>query len=220
MKRRIAVLTLPVLVAVGVGLSSPSVADAPLTDSKGVFAGEARVGNTLTSEGGNFNTASDANCTENIAFQGSGSYTVPEAQIGRYVFAAVLFGARSDCVGPITAAVPPPVVTPPAPAPVVQRSIVDIYRVNPVSGEITTNNTVSFYAIVTVGGQKARAGTPIVGYAKGTKVADGKVNSQGKVKLVIRGKLPKGNATLKAELAPTATVAGSSDSVKVKVVAK
>ncbi|KAA1380814.1 hypothetical protein [Aeromicrobium fastidiosum] len=99
-------------------------------------------------------------------------------------------------------------------------SKVDIYRVHPKSGKITTKNTVSFYATVSIGGQKAPAGTPVVGYAKGKKVANGKVNSLGKVKLVIKGKLPKGSATLKAEYAGSPTIAASTDSVKVKVIKK
>jgi len=99
-------------------------------------------------------------------------------------------------------------------------SKVDIYRVNPKSGKITTKNTVSFYATVTVGGKAAPQGTVVYGYAKGKKVATGKVNKLGKVKLVVKGKLPKGSATLKAELPGSETVAASSDSLKVKVIKK
>lgn len=99
-------------------------------------------------------------------------------------------------------------------------SKVDIYRVNPKSGKITTKNTVSFYATVTIGGAKAPAGTVVTGYAKGKKVATGKVNSVGKVKLVVKGKLPKGSSTLKAELPGSDTVAASSDSLNVKVIKK
>ncbi|MET1037136.1 MAG: hypothetical protein ABW075_02615 [Aeromicrobium sp.] len=107
------------------------------------------------------------------------------------------------------------------PVPVVakQASKVDIYRVAPKSGKITTNNTVKVYASVTIGGKAAPAGTVVTGFAKGKKVATGKVNSQGKVKLTLR-KLPKGKSTLKAQLSSTGTVTGSTDSVAVKVVKK
>ncbi|MCD9199682.1 hypothetical protein [Aeromicrobium wangtongii] len=106
-----------------------------------------------------------------------------------------------------------------APAPKLS-SVVDIYRVNPKSGKITTKNTVSFYASVTIDGKAAPAGTVVNGYAKGKKVATSKVNSKGKVKLVLKVKLPKGSSTLKAELPSSGTVKGSTDSVKVKVIKK
>lgn len=106
-----------------------------------------------------------------------------------------------------------------APAPKLS-SVVDIYRVHPKSGKITTKNTVSFYASVTIDGKKAPVGTLVNGYAKGKKVATAKVNSKGKVKLVLKVKLPKGSSTLKAELPGSGTVKGSSDSLKVKVVKK
>jgi hypothetical protein len=99
-------------------------------------------------------------------------------------------------------------------------STVDIYRVNPKSGKITTKSTVSFYATVTIGGKNAPTGTVVTGYAKGKKATTGKVNSKGKVKLTLSKKLPKGNSTLKVELPASATVAGSTDSVKVKVIKK
>lgn len=99
-------------------------------------------------------------------------------------------------------------------------SKVDIYRVHPKSGKITTKNTVSFYATVTIDGKPAPSRTVITGYAKGKKVATGKVNSKGKVKLVVKGKLPKGSSTLKAEYAGSPTIAASSDSLKVKVIKK
>jgi hypothetical protein len=96
----------------------------------------------------------------------------------------------------------------------------DIYRVHPKSGKITTRSTVSFYVEVTIAGKAAPAGTVVNGYAKGTLVTTGKVNGAGKVKLVVRSKLPKGSSTLKAQLPSSDTVKGSTDSVKVKVVKK
>lgn len=104
----------------------------------------------------------------------------------------------------------PPVVTPKL------ISTVDIYRVEPASGKITTKNTAKIYAAVTVGGKLAPAGTVINGYAKGKKVSSAKVNSKGKVRIVLT-KLPKGTSTLKAQLLSSGTVTGSTDSVTVKV---
>jgi hypothetical protein len=92
--------------------------------------------------------------------------------------------------------------------------------VHPKSGKITTRSTVSFYVEVTIAGKAAPAGTVVNGYAKGTLVTTGKVNGAGKVKLVVRSKLPKGSSTLKAQLPSSDTVKGSTDSVKVKVVKK
>ena len=181
----------------------------------------------MTSEG-NFNTASNATCDEDVNFQGTGSYTVPEAQIGRYVFAAIIFGARSDCVGPITAAAVPPVVDPPPvvppvvvpPAPAAQPSVVDIYRVKPVSGSISVRNTISFYSTVTIGGKPAPVNTVVQGFAKSKLVVTGRVNSSGKVKMTLPGKLPLGKSTLKIVLPASPTVLGSTDSVAVRVTKK
>lgn len=97
-------------------------------------------------------------------------------------------------------------------------SDVDIYRVHPKSGKITTKSKVSFYASVKVDGKSAAAGTVVHGYAKGKRVTTGKVNKSGKVKLTLPGKLPKGKSTLKVALFSSSNVKGSSDSVKVKVV--
>ena len=108
---------------------------------------------------------------------------------------------------------PPVVVTPKL------SSKIDIYRVEPKSGKITTKNTAKIYASVTVGGKPAPAGTVVNGYAKGKKVSSAKVNSQGKVRIVLV-KLPKGTSTLKAQLLSSGTVTGSTDSVTVKVVKK
>jgi hypothetical protein len=107
----------------------------------------------------------------------------------------------------------------PTPAPVVVPKLsskVDIYRVEPMSGKITTKNTVKIYASVTVDGKAAKAGTVVNGYAKGKKVSSATVNSKGKVRIVLT-KLPKGTSTLKAQLLSSGTVKGSTDSVKVKV---
>jgi hypothetical protein len=98
-------------------------------------------------------------------------------------------------------------------------SKIDIYRVEPTSGKITTKNTAKIYASVTIDGKAAKAGTVVNGYAKGKKVSSAKVNSRGKVRLVLV-KLPKGTSTLKAQLLSSGTVTGSTDTVKVKVVKK
>lgn len=100
------------------------------------------------------------------------------------------------------------------------KTNVDIYRVKPVSGKISVRNTVSFYAAVTIDGQKAPKGTTIQGYAKSKLVVTGKVNSSGKVKLTLPGKLPYGTSTLKAVKVGSSTLDRSEDSVKVRVTKK
>lgn len=99
-------------------------------------------------------------------------------------------------------------------------SAVDIYRVKPVSGKITTRNTVSVYAAVTIAGKPAVQGTVVDVFAKGKKVGTGTVNSSGKVKATLKSKLPRGKSTLKIVLPDSSTVTGSSDSVKVTVKVK
>ena len=218
MNRRFVALALSLPLAVGIAVAGPSVAASPLTDSTGRFAGEARVGNTLTSEGA-FNTASDAACMNDINFQGFGSYTVPASQLGRYVFVNILGTGRGDCVGPIAdVAQTPPIVVPPAP--VAQPSVVDIYRVKPVSGSISVRNTITFYATVNIGGKPAPVNTEVQGFAKSKFVVTGLVNSSGKVKLTLPGKLPLGKSTLKIVLPASPTVLGSTDSVAVRVTKK
>jgi len=97
---------------------------------------------------------------------------------------------------------------------------VDIYKVYPKSGKITTKSKVYVYASVKIGGKPAVAGTVVSGYAKGKKVTTGKVNKSGKVKLALPKKLPKGKSTLKVVVPGSDTVTGSNDSVKVTVVKK
>jgi hypothetical protein len=105
--------------------------------------------------------------------------------------------------------------------PIVKASSgVDIYKVYPKSGKITTTSKVYVYASVKIGGKPAPAGTVVSGYAKGKKVATGKVNKSGKVKLALPKKLPKGKSTLKVVVPGSDTVTTSNDSVKVKVVKK
>jgi hypothetical protein len=103
------------------------------------------------------------------------------------------------------------------PAPAKLTSKIDIYRVEPKSGKITPKKTVKAYATVTIDGKNAPAGTKINGYAKGKKVATGKVNSKGKVRVVLT-KLPKGKSTLKLQLLSKGNVKGSTDSIRVRVV--
>ena len=100
------------------------------------------------------------------------------------------------------------------------KTKVDIYRVKPASGKISVRNTVSFYAAVTIDGQKAPKGTTIQGYAKSKLVVTGKVNSSGKVKLTLPGKLPYGKSTLKAVKVGSSTLDRAEDSVKVRVTRK
>ncbi len=100
------------------------------------------------------------------------------------------------------------------------RTDIDIYRVKPVSGKISVRNTVSFYAAVTIDGKKAPAGTTIQGYAKSKLVVTGRVNSTGKVKLTLPGKLPLGKSTLKAVKVGSTTLDRAEDSIAVRVARK
>lgn len=94
---------------------------------------------------------------------------------------------------------------------------VTIYRVNPVSGKITTKSKVKVYAAISIDGKAAPAGTVIYGYAKGKKVTSGKVNKLGKVKLSLPNKLPKGKSTLKVQKVGSKTLSGSTASISVRI---
>lgn len=96
-------------------------------------------------------------------------------------------------------------------------SSVDIYRVNPTSGKITTRKTVSVYAKVRIDGAAAPRGTVVAVYVKDKWVATTTVVNPGKVKVTLPGKLKNGKATLKVALRGTSTVTGSDDSLKVTV---
>jgi hypothetical protein len=96
-----------------------------------------------------------------------------------------------------------------------QKGKVDIYRVHPTRP--STRSTVYVYASVSVDGVKAPKGTTVYGYAKSKKVVTGKVNGQGKVKLKLPNKLPKGKSTLKVTQAGSSIRSGGTDSVVVRV---
>ena len=99
-------------------------------------------------------------------------------------------------------------------------SSVDITRVNPKSGKITTNSKVRVFATVKIDGKKAPRGTVVNVLVKGKKVALGTVSGGGSVKVNLPDKLKKNKSTIKVQLVGTSTVVGSSDSVTVKVVKK
>ena len=96
-------------------------------------------------------------------------------------------------------------------------SKVSIYRVHPTSSKITTKSKVYVYAAVSVDGKSAPRGSSVYLYAKGKKVATGKVNSYGKVKMALPNKLPKGKSTLKVTKVGSKSTNGSSASVAVRV---
>lgn len=95
------------------------------------------------------------------------------------------------------------------------KGAVNIYRIHP--SKPSVRSTVYVYATVKTDGKNASKGSTVYLYAKGKKVATGKVNSSGKVKLKLPKKLPYGKATLKVTQAGSSKLNGGSDSVAVRV---
>lgn len=153
-----------------------------------------------------------------------GGWSLGSGVKGDGVISAITVGTVTYTFAEASVPTVPVVPTVPAPPTTVtvpkSASAVDIYRVKPVSGKITTRNTVSLYAAVTIAGKPALRGTVVDIFAKGKKVGTGTVNSSGKVKATLKGKLPRGKSTLKVVLPDSTTVTGSSDSVAVRVITK
>jgi hypothetical protein len=95
------------------------------------------------------------------------------------------------------------------------KGAVNIYRVHPTKPSV--RSTVYIYATIKTDGKNAARGSTIYIYAKGKKVATGKVNSVGKVKIKLAKKLPYGKATLKITQAGSSKLSGGTDSVAVRV---
>lgn len=95
------------------------------------------------------------------------------------------------------------------------KGAVDIYRVHPSKPSI--RSTVSVYATVKTDGKNAAKGSTVYLYVKGKRVATGKVNSVGKVKLKLPKKLPHGKSTIKITQAGSSKLSGGSDSYVVRV---
>lgn len=95
------------------------------------------------------------------------------------------------------------------------KGSVDIYRVHP--KKPSTRSTVYVYASIKTDGKAASKGSTIYLYVKSKRVAVGKVNSVGKVKLKLAKKLPYGKATIKIVQAGSSKLSGGTDSIAVRV---
>ena len=95
------------------------------------------------------------------------------------------------------------------------KGAVNIYRVHPTKPSV--RSTVYVYATVKTDGKNASKGSTVYLYAKGKKVATGKVNSVGKIKMKLPNKLPKGKSTLKITQAGSSKLSGGTDSIAVRV---